>query len=128
MNFKEFAMTRQEALMLVEKHLQNRNLIKHCLAVEAILEHLAEKFSQDRKLWSLTGLLHDLDYQYTLNEPEKHTLITEEMLQPYNIDDRIVYAIKAHNMRVEPKSLLDWALYCSDPVSGFIVAAVLMQK
>ena len=60
-------MERDKALNLLEENLFNKNLIKHCLAVEAIMRALAQKFEQDIGEWGLAGLLHDIDYEKTKN-------------------------------------------------------------
>jgi len=74
-------MEREEALELVKSKVKNKNLIKHMLAVEAIMKRLAQHFGEDEKLWGLTGLLHDLDYDETVNDPEKHSLKTVDWLK-----------------------------------------------
>ena len=55
--------SRDEALELVKKYVKNDKLIKHMLAVEAIMRKLAEHLGENVELWGLTGLLHDLDYE-----------------------------------------------------------------
>lgn len=120
-------MNRETALSLVKEHVKAENLIAHCLAVEACMRAFAEKFGCDVEKWGLAGLLHDLDYQYTANEPDRHTLMTEEMLADYNLDPSICHAIKAHNNKAELDSLMDKTLYAVDPVSGFITACALMH-
>jgi uncharacterized protein len=120
-------MDREKALELVKEHLKKENLVKHCLAVEACMREFAEKFGQDVEKWGLTGLLHDLDYQYTVDDPDNHTLKTEEMLAEYNLDEDILHAIKAHNFKAPLDSKMDIALYTVDPTSGFIIACALMH-
>lgn len=120
-------MDREKALSLVKEHLKAENLIAHCLAVEACMRAFAEKFGENTEKWGLAGLLHDLDYQYTVNDPERHTLMTEEMLAPYHLDADIIHAIKAHNNKAGLDSRMDQALYAVDPVSGFITACALMH-
>ena len=120
-------MERDEALELVKKNLSNINLVKHCLAVEACMRDLAKKFDQDVEIWGLAGLLHDLDYDTTFNDPDSHALKTAEMLQEYNLPDEIIHAIKAHNQKVEMKSKMDIALFTADPTTGFIIACALMH-
>ena len=71
--------------------------------------------------------MHDLDYEETVDTPERHTLVTEELLQPYALAAEIIHAIKCHNNLAEKNSLLDKALYAADPVTGLIVAAALMH-
>jgi len=120
-------MNRDEAFNLVQSKVKNKNLIKHMLAVEAIMKRLAKHFGEDEELWGLTGILHDLDYDETVNDPEKHSLVTADWLKDYNLDERLIYAIKSHPKKVEPKSKMDWALYATDSLSGLIVAATLMH-
>jgi uncharacterized protein len=120
-------MNREEALALVKEHLKADNLVKHCLAVEALMIEFAIKFGEDVEKWGLAGLLHDLDYQYTANDPDNHTLKTVEMLSSYNLDNTILNAIKAHNMKAKLDSKMDLALYTVDPTSGFITACALMH-
>ncbi len=120
-------MTREQALGLVEQHLHNPNLVKHCLAVEACMMDLAVHFRQDPQPWALAGLLHDLDYEYTVETPAAHTEKTAELLAGQGLDGEIIHAIKAHNLRVEPASQMDLSLLAVDPASGFIIACALMH-
>ncbi len=120
-------MNREEALNLVKSKVKGKNLVKHMLAVEAIMKRVAEHFSEDVEMWGLTGLLHDLDYDETVNDFDRHSLLTCEWLEDYNLDERVLYAIKSHPRKVEPKSKMDWTLFAADPLSGLIVAAALMH-
>jgi len=61
-------MTRDQALSLLKQRIKNKNLIKHSLAVEICLRALAKTFGEDEEIWGLAGLLHDLDYEETLNK------------------------------------------------------------
>lgn len=120
-------MTRSQALELLQQHLKNRNLVKHCLAVEACMSDFAVHFAQAPEPWALAGLLHDLDYEYTLEDPGRHTEKTAELLAEFSLADEIIHAIKAHNLRVEPGSKMDISLLTIDPASGFIIACALMH-
>jgi uncharacterized protein len=118
---------RQQAYELTKPRFKNKNLFKHVLAVEAVMEELAKKLNEDQQLWGLAGLLHDLDYEETVNTPKRHTLITEELLKNTDVPQEAIHAIKCHNNLAERTSQLDKALYAADPVTGLIVAAVLMH-
>ncbi len=120
-------MRREEAYKLAKSKFSNKNLFKHVLAVEAVMRELAEYFGQDIEKWGLAGLLHDLDYEETMKTPEKHTLITEEILRDYNLDEELITAIKCHNDLAPRHSLMGKAIYAADPVTGLIVAAALMH-
>jgi uncharacterized protein len=124
-----FMINRDEALILLEKYLKNKNLIKHSFAVEAILKNMARKLNEDEELWALTGLLHDLDYDHTKDTPQKHATITSELLQDL-LPDHAINAIKAHNYQYTeyiPESALDKSLIAADAVSGLIIAAALVM-
>lgn len=123
-------MTREEALVFVQDWIKNPNLVKHHLAAEAVMKALARHLGGDEKKWGLVGLLHDADYEQTKDKPERHALMLAEELERMGVDKEIIYAIKAHNKdhtKIEPKSKMDWALYCSDELTGFIVAVALVM-
>lgn len=120
-------MTRQEALEWVQSEIKSANLIKHILAVEVSCRRLAEHFGEDVERWGMAGLLHDLDYELTAREPEKHTHITAQWLREKGFNEEIIHAVMAHAEMVEPQSKLDWTLYSVDPATGLIVAAALMH-
>jgi len=121
-------MTREEALQLVKEKIKNENLIKHCLAVEACMKALARHFNEDEEKWGLAGLLHDIDYEETKDNPEKHSLIGAEMLEKMGLDKEICEAVKTHNEMhgVAPQTKIAKALYSVDPLTGLIVAATLV--
>lgn len=121
--------TREEAYKLVKEKVKQGNLVKHILAVEAVMVRLAEHFDEDTSIWGLVGLLHDLDYSVTADKPDKHSFITEEWLaeKDAGLTDEMMHAIRAHPGHIPCESRMDWALYCSDPVTGLIVAGVLMH-
>lgn len=122
-------MERNKALSLLRENLKNENLINHSLAVEAIMAGIAEQLGQDVQKFALTGLLHDIDYDFTADEPHKHAQIGADMLAQKGLPEEVVYAVRAHNEihGLERKSILDQALYAADPLSGFITAAAMVR-
>jgi len=121
-------MTRDEALKLIQEKIQNQNLIKHCLAAEVCMRGLAEKFGEDKDKWGLTGLLHDIDYEETKNDPDRHSILGAEILEKAGLEKDIVEAIKTHNERhgIAPESRMAKAIFTIDPLTGLIVAATLV--
>ena len=123
-------MTRDEALTLIKSKINNQNLIKHMLASEAIMKSLAKRLGQPEAEWGIVGLIHDLDFEETKDNPEKHTLITVDILKDKNFTKEQLNAIKAHNAEsvgVERKTELDFALTCAEQITGLIVACALVQ-
>ena len=70
-------MQRENYLSLLTQYVKNPNMIKHCLASEAVLLALAEKFNEDKNKWALAGLLHDIDVEITCNALKRKILILE---------------------------------------------------
>lgn len=123
-------MTKDEALTLVKKIVTKRNSFYHMIAVEAIMTSVAKHLGENEKLWQLTGLLHDIDYEKTEASPEKHTLLSEEILNGFDVPEDVIRAIKAHNFhhtQVEPRSTMEKALIACDAISGLLVACALVM-
>lgn len=120
-------MTREEALELLKQHLHNKNLIKHCLAVEQCMKAMAKQLGGNEETWGLAGLLHDLDYELTEKNPEMHTKETIKILQNYELPAEVLQAIQAHAGQVPCQTAMDWAIYSVDPTTGLIIAAALMH-
>lgn len=130
-------MTREDAFQLLIKYLQNKNLVKHCLAAEAgmkgIYRHLHEKDfkPETEQTWGITGLLHDVDYEIAQkeNKLEQHgTLIFEREIDV--IPEEIAHAIKAHNFEnthIQPETDMDWSIAIVDGLTGLIVACALVH-
>ncbi len=119
--------TRREALELVEANLEKKNLVKHVLAVEAIMRALAPRYGADPEVWGMAGLLHDLDYERTFEDPDSHGRVTMELLEGVDLPDEVRHAILAHCGKAGRDSDMDRAIYAADPVTGLIVASALMH-
>lgn len=122
-------MQREKALELMKENIKEKNLQKHCLAVEAVMAELANYFKKDEHKWRLAGLLHDIDYEQTAAEPKKHSQIGADMLAEMGIDKKIVAAVRAHNgiHELPRKTLMAKSLYAADPLTGLIVASALIH-
>lgn len=136
-------MNRDQAYKLMTEMIQNKNLQKHGLAVEAIMKALckylkersasqglaleAEEFNEEE--WAIVGLLHDADYELINKDESKHTLITEEKLRANNGNDRIINGIKAHHSLIKPdrENLMEKSVYAADELSGLITAVALVR-
>ena len=134
-------MTRAQAHKLLLEHMSQPNLIRHCLAVEAVMKSLAVRLNHGlsesaikevQEKWGVVGLLHDGDYEETKLTPERHTLEMAEWLKKEEVTDKeIIDAILSHNYshtgQNPPQNKLEWALYCCDELTGFIVAVTLVR-
>jgi uncharacterized protein len=120
-------MKREEALKLIESKIKNKTLLKHMLATEACMKALARYMEEDEGLWGLAGLLHDLDYEETIDNFPQHGLTTAKILAELDVNAQVIYAIQSHTGQIAPKSMMAKTLYAVDPLTGLIVAAVLMH-
>jgi len=125
-------MTRDEAYGLVKSLTKNGSLVKHMLAVEAIMSALAVYFKEDVNLWRVAGLLHDADYEMFKDDPKKHPSKILDILKEKNEDSRIAGAVRAHAWGwredlPEPANNFEWSLYCCDELSGLITACALVR-
>jgi hypothetical protein len=122
-------LNRQQALDFMLENVRNSNLRKHILAVEAVMRRLAARFGEDEDKWGLAGLLHDIDYETTKDSPDRHSLVGGEMLEAAGLAPEIVEAVKAHNEHhgLPRPTMMAKALHASDPLTGLIVAAALIN-
>ncbi|HSW60103.1 MAG TPA: HD domain-containing protein [bacterium] len=121
-------MERNTAMALLEKHLTNKNLIKHCIATEAAMGLFARHLGEDESRWALAGLLHDLDYDYTKDNFSRHGKMSGEILKKEGFDDtEILDAIVMHSGNVPATSRMGKALYAVDPSTGLVTAGVFMS-
>ncbi|MGQ9680591.1 MAG: HD domain-containing protein [Candidatus Bathyarchaeia archaeon] len=112
----------------ISQYVKNPNLMKHMIAVSAIMRSLARHLNEDEDLWEAVGLLHDIDYEKVNDDWGKHGLVSAEIVQDL-LPESALHAIKAHNPRtgVEIESRLDIALISADALSGLIIATALMM-
>ncbi len=123
-------MNRDDLLNLIKEHVKNKNSIKHMLAVEAVMRDLAKRFNEDENLWGIAGLVHDIDMEMVdyKNDPKTHGIKGAEILKKIGVDQRIIEAVKAHNEATgkTPESLMEKSIFCTDPLTGLIVASALV--
>ncbi len=120
-------MNHVEALELVKSKVNDDKLVKHMLAVESCMKSLAKHLGEDEEKWGLAGILHDIDYEKTKNNPEEHGLEGAIFLKEFDIPEDILNAIKVHAGHGEPETKMDMALLASDALSGLIVASALVH-
>ncbi|MCX5648074.1 MAG: HDIG domain-containing protein [Planctomycetota bacterium] len=120
--------TRDEAMALVKEFNKSEGLIKHALAVEAVMRYMARKRGQDEETWGVVGLIHDLDYE---RFPDQHCKKTEEILRERGWPEGLVRAVVSHGYGlctdVEPQTEMEKVLYAIDELTGLVVATALVR-
>ena len=122
-------MTREEALNSIKANVENGNLVKHMLATEAIMRALARRLGEDEEEWGLTGLLHDIDMELTGEDMNVHSKLGADLAKELGTSEAVAHAILCHNPThgIPRETRLDKALFCVDPLTGLIIAAVLVR-
>lgn len=121
-------MKRDQAFGILKKYNKNNNLIKHGIAVEAVMKHLANLYGEDAEYWGNVGLLHDVDYELY---PDEHCKKCAEILKNENVQDDIIRAIQSHGygicVDIKPERTMEKILYTIDELTGLITATALMK-
>ena len=124
-----YGIDRERALELLKQYLTNPNLLKHSLASEAVMRSLARHFGEDEELWGLTGLLHDLDVELTLDDLSRHTHETVRILRAEGVAEEILEAIRMHNEHAHNdrrSQRFHHALAAGETITGLIIATALV--
>jgi len=120
--------TRDEALELLKQFNQTDRAIKHALAVEAVMRHMAGRLGGNAELWGLVGLIHDLDFE---RFPDQHCTKSREILTERGWPEDLIRAAISHGWGicsdVEPRSDMEKALYAVDELTGLVVATALVR-
>lgn len=120
--------TRADAFALLCEYNQNDSLIRHGLAVEAVMCYFADKAGEDTEKWSVIGLCHDLDYE---KYPDQHCTMTRKILEEHNWPESYIRAIVSHGWGlcsdVEPVEYLEKVLFATDELTGLITACVYVR-
>lgn len=119
---------REAAFKLLNEYTKSESLIRHAIAVEAVMSHFAGLFGEDGEKWSVIGLLHDIDFEMY---PEQHCKKTRSILEPLGWPEEYIHAIESHGYKlcsdVEPIEKMEKVLYTIDELTGLITAVALLR-
>lgn len=120
--------TREYYIELLAKHISNPKMIAHSIASEAVLRALARKFGEDEDVWSIAGLLHDIDVEITNGDSLKHAIVGADMLSN-ELPQEAVDAIRMHNECAtgqQRSTRFQHALAAGETITGLIFATALV--
>jgi len=121
-------MDRAAALELVRKYTEKEITYRHLISVEGVMRALARHFGEDEDRWGFTGLWHDLDYDFTESNLERHSYQTVEWLREEGYEDEgVLNAILGHRFEEYQTDLLSKAIVHADAISGLLVASALVR-
>ena len=113
----------------IHNNVQDKNLIKHMLATEAIMRALAKKLGENEEEWGITGLIHDIDVELVEGDMSSHSKLGADIAQELGASETMAHAILCHNEAhgIPRETKLDKTLFCANPLSEFITAAALVH-
>jgi predicted hydrolase (HD superfamily) len=144
-NQKEGAMpnhegySREHAWTLLNEYTRSASLLKHALAVETCVRAYGEREADAENLagepreafvekYSVTGLLHDFDYE-KYPTPEEHPFVGNRILAEQGWPEEIRTAILGHAeySGVPRETHLAKTLFACDELAGFLTACSLVK-
>ena len=127
---------REQALELIKKYNSENSDIIHYLESEAVMGALAKRLGEDEEYWKMLGLLHDIDWGITKNNPKEHLTKAPEILRNAGFSEEFIQIVLSHgygwdcagleNMKRTKK--VEYALACAETVTGLIHSYALMRK
>ena len=120
--------TRDEALALFREYNESDSLLKHAMAVEGVMRHMARQRGYDEETWGIIGLVHDLDYE---RYPDEHPHRSREILEERDWPEEYIHAVLSHAWGicsdVEPQHEMENVLYAIDELTGLVTAVALVR-
>ena len=120
--------TREEAYSLLTTWTKTDSLVKHALAVEAVMRHMARSLGEDEATWGIIGLVHDIDYE---KFPDEHCRKSPDILREAGWPEQYIHAVVSHGWgicsEVEPTEKMEKVLYAIDELTGLVVTSALVR-
>ncbi len=126
-----------QAEKLLDKYIKDPIVKLHCIESEAIMRVLARHFKEDEEKWGIIGLLHDVDWEITKNDPSQHGVKAVEILKGAKGSDFLIETIVSHvyeyknNEELKNKKRagrIQHALAASETLTGLIISSALIQS
>jgi predicted hydrolase (HD superfamily) len=126
----------EQAKTLFETYMKEPWIHKHCRASEVIMRGLARHFGQDEEQWAILGLLHDIDFEQTKDDPMRHCVYAIGILSDAGVSDEAIEIVCSHawgsecgggNVLDKKRTRnIEHVLVAAESVTGLISAAALM--
>jgi len=131
----EAGITYKEARKAYDDHLKDPVMRKHSREAEVIMRALAKRLGENEDVWGIAGLLHDIDYELTKGNPEKHCVLSKTILKDSGVNEKLIEVMASHvygspfgcytdRERTAP---FEHALAAAETVTGLIYAYGLMR-
>ncbi len=116
--------TKDAARQLLEQHVSDEYQRYHARMVATAMEGYAPLFQGDPVLWSLTGLLHDIDFEQF---PATHPRESLGWFKAWDYPEDLIHAVESHaygynGFTTLPRTKLAAALLATDELCGIFYA------
>jgi ribonucrease Y len=95
-----------------------QSLMSHTIEMIRLGEVLAAEVGADVNLVKRACLLHDVGKVLTHKIDSPHHHISGQVARKYGLDEKLVNAIEAHHLDIEPQSVEAVLIYIADAISG----------
>lgn len=121
--------SKADAWDLVCRHVSDRGLRRHMLAVGAAMRAYAAQLGADADEWEVVGIVHDFDWEI---HPDlgQHPIKGAEILRAEGWPETIVRTVLSHypeGTGVEREQPIDYALMACDEITGLVIATTLVR-
>ncbi len=126
-----------QAQALFESHIQDEKIRMHCRASEEIMRGLARHFEQDEEQWAILGLVHDIDFDKTKDDPANHCVLSRDILRKAGVSQEAIDIICSHAWgtecgggKLQEKKRtrnIEYSLVAAETITGLVYAAALMN-
>ncbi|MEO7197918.1 MAG: HD domain-containing protein [Solirubrobacterales bacterium] len=121
--------TRDEAWDLLCEWTTSESLRKHALSVEASMRAYARIWGEDEERYTVTALVHDLDYERHPDLDTGHPRLALAELERLDYPRDVIDAVAGHAeyLGVPRQTQLARTLFAVDELSGFVMACALIR-
>lgn len=127
---------REQAIELLKKYNSDISDWNHFLESEAIMKELAKRLGENEEYLAMLGLLHDIDWGITKQNPKEHLTKAPVILKEAGFDENFIEIVVSHGYGFDCAGLLEkkrtkkeeFALAACETISGLIHAYALMRK
>lgn len=125
-----------QAQALVDKHITELFTRLHSRETEVIMRALSKRFGEDEEQWGIIGLLHDIDWDLTKDNPAEHCILAQTILKEAGATDFLIETVISHGygnelipglLDRERTTPIQHCLVAAETLTGIIVASALVQ-
>jgi putative nucleotidyltransferase with HDIG domain len=124
------------AKRLVAENIRDIHTLYHSQETEAVKRALAKHFGENEEEWGIIGLLHDIDWEITKNDPKHHCVKAIEILKDAGASQFLINTIISHTygnaqcpayFDKKRTNRLEHLLASAETVTGLIIATALVR-